>query len=301
MKSFCAVFLAAFALYVATLHPALAPYRDAGEMSVASRTLGVAHPTSYPLYVQLGHVAQSLPFGNRAFRLGLLSALCGALALSLLFVMCRRRWGSAAGAAAVLLLGLNATFWSVVQVQEMYSLWVLGGVALMGAAWRLGEGYGERRWLSFCLLFGLVLSNRLDLVLWAPGLLWVCLGSPGLSGRASFWAGAAFLVFPAAVVLSGSNLPVALLVAGTALWLAPDAGRRWSWAGRSLVAAGLGLAAYLYLPVRSLSAPYLDWNHPATLGNLMDSILRTRYGGTLDLLSKNYATGELFEIGRAHV
>lgn len=296
MRSAAAVFLVSFGLYLWSLPPALAPYRDTGEMSVAARTLGVAHPTSYPLYVGLGHIAQSLPLGNRAFRLGLLSALCGALALSLLFVLCRRRWGRAAAAAAVLLLGLNATFWSVVQVQEMYSLWILFAVALMGAAWSLSEGYGERRWLGFCLLFGVALSNRLDLVLWAPGLLWICLGSPGLAGRASFWAGAAFLLFPAAMVLLGSNLPVALLIAGTALWMAPRPERRWGWAGRSLLAAGLGLAVYLYLPVRSLSAPYLDWNHPATLSNLLDSILRTRYGGTLDLLSKNYSTGELFGV-----
>ncbi|MBI5239508.1 MAG: DUF2723 domain-containing protein [Elusimicrobia bacterium] len=296
MRSAAAVFLLSFGLYLWSLPPALAPYRDTGEMSVASRTLGVAHPTSYPLYVQLGHVAQSLPLGNRAFRLSLLSALCGALALTLLFVLCRRRWGPAAGVSAVLLLGLNATFWSVVQVQEMYSLWVLCAVALMGEAWSLAEGYGERRWLSFCLLSGVALSNRLDLVLWAPGLLWICLGGPGLSGKASFWAGAAFLLFPAAMVLLGSNLPVALLIAGTALWLAPQPARRWSWAGRSALAAGLGLAVYLYLPVRSLSVPYLDWNHPATLGNLMDSILRTRYGGTLDLLSRNYAKGELFGV-----
>jgi tetratricopeptide (TPR) repeat protein len=296
MKSAAAVFLLSFGLYLWSLPPALAPYRDTGEMSVASRTLGVAHPTSYPLYVQIGHVSQSLPLGNRAFRLSLLSAVCGSLALTLLFILCRRRWGPAAGAAAVLLLGLNASFWSVVQVQEMYSLWILCAAALMGGAWALGERYGERRWLAFCLLFGLCLGNRLDLVLWAPGLIWISLGSPGLSGKASFWAGAALLLFPAAMVLLSSNFPVVLLIAGTALWLAPHPSRRWAWAGRSLLAAGLGLSVYLYLPVRSISAPYLDWNHPATLSNLLDSILRTRYGGTLDLLSKNYATGELFGV-----
>ena len=154
MKSAGAVFLMAFGLYLATLPPALAPYRDTGEMSVAARTLSVAHPTSYPVYVQLGHLAQGLPFGNRAYRLSLLSVLCGALALAWIFAICRRRWGWAAGLSAALLLGLNATFWSVVQVQEMYSLWVLCAVALMGQAWRLGEGYSERRWLFFSFAFG---------------------------------------------------------------------------------------------------------------------------------------------------
>ena len=296
MRSAAAVFLVSFGLYLASLPPALAPYRDTGEMSVAGRTLGVAHPTSYPLYVQLGHLAQSLPLGNRAFRLAVLSAGCGALALAFIFVLCRRRWGWAAGLSAVLLLGLNATFWSVVQVQEMYSLWVLCAVILMGAAWSLGEGYCARRWLFFCLAYGLCLANRLDIVLWAPGLLWIALGCRDYGNRTSFWAAAAFLAFPAAMELLGSNAPIALLIIGTAVWLAPDPTRRWRWAGRSALAAGLGLAVYLYLPVRSASAPYLDWNHPATLANILDSILRTRYGGTLDLLSKNYDKGELFNV-----
>ncbi|MFA6003509.1 MAG: DUF2723 domain-containing protein, partial [Elusimicrobiota bacterium] len=114
MKSAILVFFAAFGLYLASLPPALAPYRDTGEMTLASHTLGVAHPTSYPLYIQLGHLAQSVPLGNRAYRLSVFSALCGALALAGLFQICRKRWGVLAGAAAALLLGANAPVWSVV-------------------------------------------------------------------------------------------------------------------------------------------------------------------------------------------
>src|SRR5207302_40 len=67
---------------------------------------------------------------------------------------------------------------------------------------------------------------------------------------------------------------------------------------RRLAVAGAagagGLSIYLFLPVRSATGPLLDWNHPAVLSNFLDSILRTRYGGTLDLISRNYATGEMF-------
>jgi tetratricopeptide (TPR) repeat protein len=56
----------------------------------------------------------------------------------------------------------------------------------------------------------------------------------------------------------------------------------------------LGLAVYLYLPLRSLQGPWLDWNHPATAANFWGSLTRKGYGATLDLLSKNYAAGELF-------
>ncbi|MDD5655710.1 MAG: DUF2723 domain-containing protein [Elusimicrobia bacterium] len=294
MKSFCAVFLAAFALYAATLHPALAPYRDAGEMSVAASTLSVAHPTSYPLYVQLGHMADMVPLGNRAYRLGLLSALGAALAVALAFWLARRRFGAAAGAAAALLLALNSTFWSVAQVQEMYALNALLALALLGLAWRLGRAYDERTWLFFALAYGLFLGNRLDLLLWAPGLIWLALAS-GLKARhAAYWAGACLLIFPVLMVGLGSNFPIVALVVGTALWLCPDRGRRPRWTALSAAFAALGLAVYLFLPVRSATRPFLDWNHPAVLANFMESLLRSRYGGTLDLLSTNYAKGELF-------
>jgi tetratricopeptide (TPR) repeat protein len=192
-----------------------------------------------------------------------------------------------------LLLGANATFWSVVQVQEMYALGMLGAVAVMGLALRLEAGYGPRLWWGLAFLYGVCLANRLDLLLWAPGLLWLALGRSQRSPAVSYWAGACFLIFPAFMVMSGSNVPIILLIAGSALWLAPSAGR-WRWLGISSVFAGLGLSLYLYLPVRSGTAPYLDWNHPSVLANFLESLLRSRYGGTLDLLSKNYAPGELF-------
>ncbi|HAM34947.1 MAG TPA: hypothetical protein DEB40_04125 [Elusimicrobia bacterium] len=292
MKTAAAVFLASFVLYVATMPPALAPYRDTGEMSVASRTLGVAHPTSYPLYVQLGHAAQGVPLANPAYRLSLLSAFCGALVLAGLFYL-GSRWGAGAGSAAALLMGLNATFWSVVQVQEMYALGLLFGVLLQGLVWRLAERYSERIWLFFALAYGLCLANRLDMLLWAPGLLWIALGADGPRRPVAYWAGACFLIFPGLMVISGSNAPIALLVLGTVLWRAPHE-RRWRWLLQSLFFGLLGLSVYLFLPIRSATAPFLDWNHPAVLGNFLESLLRTRYGGTLDLLSKNYAKGELF-------
>lgn len=290
MRAAAAVGLAFFALYLATLPPALAPYRDTGEMSLAAQTLSVAHPTSYPLYVQLAHAAGLVPLGNRAYRLGLLSSAAGALALALVFFLCRRRWGWEAGVCAALLLGLDPTYWSIVQVQEMYSLWVLGAALLMGLAWELHDAPTEKLWLAFCFTFGLCLTNRLDILLWAPGLL---AATAPFAGAAPVWAGFAFLVVPTVMILSGSNAPIVVLIVGTVLWFRPRE-RGLPWLYRGLGFALLGLSCYLFLPIRSAQGPFLDWNHPAAAANFLESLLRTRYGGTLDLLSKNYAKGELF-------
>ncbi len=288
------VFVSVFLVYLRALFPALAPWRDTGEMTLASWTLGVAHPTSYPLYVLLGRAARFVPVGNFAYRLNALSAAAGAAAVALLFSVVRRRSGLFPALAAAAWLAFNAAFWTVSSVSEMYSLWILCAVALMALALAASEEKAERLWPAFCFFSGLLLANRLDLLLWAPGLLWLALaGRPGAEGEDGLWAGVALALFPAIAALSGSNFPFAGLIALTVLWRArgPGMGRRVALAA----GAGLaGLSVYLFLPVRSATGPFLDWNHPAVLSNFLDSILRTRYGGTLDLISKNYATGALF-------
>jgi len=288
------VFVGVLLVYLRALPPSLAAWRDAGEMAAAAWTLGVAHPTSYPLYVLLGRAMRHFPLGNFAYRLNLLSAVAGAGAVALLFSWARRRRGTAAALAGAAFLAFDPAFWTVSQVSEMYSLWILAAVGLLVVAHEACEDGGQRLWPGFCFLAGLLLGNRLDLVLWAPGLLWLALsGRPAARGEDGLWAGAALVVFPAAVALSGSNAPMALLAVGTLLCRARGAGmaRR---AGAAAAAGLAGLSVYLFLPVRSATGPFLDWNHPAVLSNFLDSLLRTRYGGTLDLISRNYATGELF-------
>ncbi|MEK7232838.1 MAG: DUF2723 domain-containing protein [Elusimicrobiota bacterium] len=288
------VFLGVLALYLAKLPPVLAPWRDTGEMSVAAATLGVAHPTSYPLYVLLARLASMTALGNPAYRLNLLSAIAGAAACALLFAVLRPGRGLFAALAAALCLAFNPVFWAVSQVSEMYSLWVLSAVALIALAQRLSEDQSQRLWLGFCYLCGIFLANRLDLILLAPGLLWLALSwRPARKAEDNLWLGFSVLGVPALAALSGSNLPVAALIAGTFLARTRGDGtvRRRAWG----LGAGLaGLSVYFYLPVRSATGPFLDWNHPAAAANFVDSLLRTRYGGTLDLISRNYATGELF-------
>jgi len=56
----------------------------------------------------------------------------------------------------------------------------------------------------------------------------------------------------------------------------------------------LGFSLYLYLPFRSSGWPLFDWSHPADMATFIAVITRKSYGSTLDLISRNYAPGELF-------
>ena len=73
------VFFIAIVLYARTLAPTVTLV-DSGELIVAARTLGVAHPPGFPLYVLLAHLATLLPIGNIAARVNFASALFAALA-----------------------------------------------------------------------------------------------------------------------------------------------------------------------------------------------------------------------------
>src|SRR6266581_4146523 len=87
------VFLIALAVYVGTLAPTVT-FVDSGELIVAAKNLGVAHPPGTPFYVPLAHLFTLLPIGNLALRVNFASALFAALAAattSLLVIEILRR------------------------------------------------------------------------------------------------------------------------------------------------------------------------------------------------------------------
>src|SRR5262249_29358795 len=126
------VSLAALWVYVMTLSPTVAWRNfgeDSGDLLVASATLGIPHPTGYPLYVLLGRVAGFLPLGTLAFRINLVSALAGAA--SVFFLACLTFelaaassgvGGWLASATAALLYAFSLGAWSQSSVAEVYTL-----------------------------------------------------------------------------------------------------------------------------------------------------------------------------------
>lgn len=75
------VFIASLVVYTCTLAPAVTLV-DSGELIVAARSLGVAHPPGFPLYVLLAHLATLVPISSVAVRVNFASALFAALASS---------------------------------------------------------------------------------------------------------------------------------------------------------------------------------------------------------------------------
>lgn len=72
----------AFAFYLFTIAPSVIQI-DTGELTAVQCTLGIAHPTGYPLFTILGYIFSSVPLPfTKIFQMNLLAALYCAVAVS---------------------------------------------------------------------------------------------------------------------------------------------------------------------------------------------------------------------------
>lgn len=172
------VFVAALAFLGPGVQRAVGP-GDSAELVVASATLGIPHPTGYPLYTWFGKLFTLLPFGSVATRVNFMSAAWGALALAVLADVLLRelRWRGAgrlawpAALAAPALLLTTGPFQKAALVAEVYTFKCLFAMLLLHVA----SGYARRettaRLYVLALLFGLALGVHMSVVFLLPFLL----------------------------------------------------------------------------------------------------------------------------------
>src|SRR5262245_31875520 len=73
-----AAVLVPLALYARTMPPTITWWfggSDSGELISAADSLGIAHPTGYPLFVLLGYLATRVPVGEVAGRVNAMNAI----------------------------------------------------------------------------------------------------------------------------------------------------------------------------------------------------------------------------------
>ncbi len=225
---------------------------DSGDLLTCAYTLGIPHPTGYPVFLLLGRFFSLVMPGGVAFRITLLSILAGALAPVFLFLTLVRvlpgRTGLLAGLAGALSLGFSLHYWSQAVVAEVYSLHML----------------------FFSIVFYLVMR-------------WAGRDEDVESGGRAFQPGGAgvarspiqgrdrdrYLLLAAYVLgLSFANhmLSVLTLVFVLTLVIRPKPGPAVSLRTLAACAALFCLALTLYacLPIRSARNPELDWGNPET-------------------------------------
>ena len=87
-----AVAVVAFVFYVLTLAPSVV-FIDSGELATGAATLGIAHPTGYPLFSLVGYLFTHLPIGgSMVYKANLMAAFfcaagAGAFTLLIQFIL----------------------------------------------------------------------------------------------------------------------------------------------------------------------------------------------------------------------
>ncbi len=172
-------FVFCFLLYNATLTPGLSyASPDGNELTTVSATLGLAHPTGYPLFTWLGFLfSHLLPFGEVAHRTNLMSAVLGAGGVGILFLILRRcELSRAIAAFAALLFGVSTTFWSQAVITEVYApnIFMLALTVWLLLTWANRTESGNKSirkeswFLLFALVYGLSLGTHMSNLGFAP-------------------------------------------------------------------------------------------------------------------------------------
>lgn len=220
----------AFVVYLKTGAPTVG-FIDSGELATVACTLGIAHPTGYPLFTLLGRIFSLLPIpASEIVKLNSMAALFTSLGtvafffviLELLEKEKNELQKIVAAAFAAFSLAFSQTYWGQGVNVEVYSLHIL--LITLVILFFLKAIREERTvwWYMFSYTLGLSFTNHLTTILLAPAFLFVFISEYRLTRIAADRITKA--VFPFL----------------------------------------LGLSVYCFLPVRSASGPILNWGNPQT-------------------------------------
>jgi tetratricopeptide (TPR) repeat protein len=278
---------------------------DSGELILAAKTLGVAHPPGFPLYVLLTHAFTWLPLGSVAARVNFASALFAALAaavlplvvaeMSLAFdVMAlikdkaqradrktkkpaakdERREESASRTEQLILTVAPCTLAGLLFAFSR-TLWAYATIAEVYTLNALLIS------LIFFLMFGWrrrILEER------------VKSGKVGSGGSIASpydrWLYGAAFVF--GLAMGVHHVSVAVTLPAFAVLVLATEGIRFFWSMRLLKAAlfaFVGLAIYLYLPLAAMRSPLMNWGDPRTLERIWWHVTGKQYQEFLNLSS----------------
>ncbi|MBI5019925.1 MAG: DUF2723 domain-containing protein [Ignavibacteriales bacterium] len=253
------VSLFSFIIYTMTVNRSI-DFIDSGELATVCGTLGIAHPTGYPMFTLIGWIFSHLPLGLRKIhQLNLMSSfLCSATlyfffrllyVLQKVILLGQKKNNRSAikqeseittlsflpAILGTITLGFSATFWSQSASIEVYSLHLLFLSILLFSLIRaiyspdlidnkyFEEGDGERSWLLFSFLLGISFANHLTTILLAPATIFIFFTTYGFK--------------------STSLKRIAILI----------------------IPFIIGFSVYLYLPVRATQHPLLNWGNPIDL------------------------------------
>ena len=146
-----------FAIYLFSICPTVYLI-DSGELAAVSYTLGIAHPTGYPLYTIISYFFAHLP-GEPIFNLNLLSALFTVCAAVFLYILAHSIMkDKIAALIPVAIFSFAPTIWRISVTNEVYPLTALLSIMIFYVLYRLRN---IRHFYFIMFLFGLAFTNHI--------------------------------------------------------------------------------------------------------------------------------------------
>lgn len=260
-----------FTGYLATLAPDI-QWLDSSELQAAALLLGNGHPPGEPLYSIVSHALRFVPIGSLAFRITLASALCGVLAMLMVYAILIRvtillqnelkRGDRLVAAGLTLFLAFSHALWIQTVRSEVYSLnLLLTAVIVFLCLGALKTARGE------------AFKTRED-----------------HNGIDSFIKSIYLISFLLGVASANHSLLIALAAPPILLCLVlPQLSvLRFKAIALSIFFFILGLSIYLYLPLRAITAPPVNWGNPDSLQRVIWMI-----SGKMFQRSFHITTGQL--------
>lgn len=238
---------------------------DSGDLLAAAYTLGIPHPTGYPLYVLLGRIFSLVMPGSIAFRITLLSLLCASVAPVFLFLTMAKRFpyriGLMSATLASLSLGFSLHVWSLAVVAEVYALNLLLMSAIVYLILEWTDTDTETAESPGASHAGRLASRESSVAL-PPSRSYHETSGAGIHGRRN-----AYLVLSAYILgLSFANHMLSIVTLLFAVvFVLSGSGRRHlslSLLLRIFLFFVVPITLYAFLPIRSLRNPDLDWGNP---------------------------------------
>jgi tetratricopeptide (TPR) repeat protein len=305
--------LMAFAGYWYTLAPSVT-LEDSGGFLTAAHNLGVPHPPGYPVWTMLAWIWQwIIPFGSVAWRVNLMSAFFGALAVGFAALLISksgrvmasrcgflqpmengpalRRIVLASSVSASLILAFSPVMWSQSVITEVYALDAFFLMATLVLLYRWSFETERRGWLYLAaFVWGVSLTNHQTLVLLTvafPTFVWLAdrkLGRDMLAPILWVIVLGVFkmVVTPGSLFHQGSFSAVWILAhgVGAGVWLyllwKESSGllTLWRQVLATYAAVILGLALYGYLPLSSATNPPMNWGYTRTATGFLHHFTR---------------------------
>lgn len=256
-----------FGFYLSTLCPNLY-WGDSGEFIANSYVLGIPHSPGYPLYILTGKLFALIPLGSIGFRVNLVSAFFGALTVFLVYLITLKVLNLIAsddeGVEGI--SGIRPSFmggiFSAFVVAFSYSHWSQSVVA---------EVYTLNAFLFSLMLYIFLIS-------------WKRKPSPSTAHDNRNISNSSNIFLLSFIVGVGfSNHQSIILSTPIFLLFFLLANRHSFFEPRRVFLTSvfflLGISIYIYLPIRSMQNPPLNWGNPQYLSNFIEVFLRRDYGG----------------------